>query len=206
MYSPKLFRESRPQVLIDTIGSIGAMSLVTSGPAGLMSTFAPVMIEGSLEHPIVSGHIAKANPQWRETDESQPALAIAIGANGYVSPNWYPTKQTDPRVVPTWNHVHIQAHGRIEFLPDHDDCLGVVTALTNIHEGTMPSPWSVDDAPSDFIDTKLAGIVAFRLHVEQLEGMFKMSQNQCTENRAGVIGALGDSSEVARVMSEVAAD
>jgi len=206
MYSQKLFRESRPEELIDTIRSIGAMSLVTSGPDGFISTFAPVIVEGSPEQPIVVGHMARANPQWRDTDTTRPALAIAIGANGYVSPNWYATKKTDPRVVPTWNHVHIQAHGRVEFLPDRGDCLEIVRALTDIHESAMPKPWSVDDAPDDFIDTKLAGIVGFRIHVERLEGMFKMSQNQSAENRAGVIGALGDSSDVAKVMTMVATD
>jgi len=206
MYSQKIFRESRPEKLIDTIRSIGAMSLVTSGPDGLISTFAPVMIEGPPERPMVVGHIAKANPQWRDTDTTQSALAIAIGANGYVSPNWYSTKPDDPRVVPTWNHVHIQAHGRVEFLPGRGDCLEIVRALTDVHESTMPKPWSVDDAPDDFIDAKLAGIVGFRLHVERLEGMFKMSQNQSAENRAGVIGALTDSSDVAEVMTTVAMD
>jgi len=204
MYSQKLFRESRPKVLIDTIMSIGAMSLVSSGPEGLISTFAPVIVEGPPEQPIVVGHIARANPQWRDTNTSRPALAIAIGANGYVSPNWYPTKTNDPRVVPTWNHVHIQAHGHVEFLPDRDECLRIVNALTDLHESALPEPWSVDDAPDDFIDAKLAGIIGFRLRVERLEGMFKMSQNQTAENRAGVAQALGESDDIAQVMTEVA--
>jgi len=201
MYAQKTFREPRHEELINTIGLIGAMSLVTSSPKGLLSTFVPVVIEGPPEKTIVVGHIARANPQWRDTDTSGPAMAIAIGPHGYVSPNWYPTKMTDQRVVPTWNHVHIQAHGRIEFLPDRGDCLEIVTALTDLHESTMAKPWSISDAPSEFIDAKLAGIVGFRLHVTRLEGMFKMSQNQPAENRAGVIGALGNSSELAQVMT-----
>ncbi len=202
MYAQRHFRETDPEILTATIRSIGAISLVTSAQGGLMSTFAPVLVEGDAQQPVLVGHIAKANPQWRDTDPSGPAMAIAIGANGYISPNWYPSKTSDPKVVPTWNHVHVQAHGRIEFLPNRDDCLRIVTALTEFHETNRPEPWSVDDAPDDFVDSKLAAIVGFRLRVDRLEGMFKMSQNQPAENRAGVIDALGPASDVARIMSQ----
>ncbi len=202
MYAQRHFRETDSEILAATIRSIGAISLVTSAPGGLMSTFAPVLVEGDAEHPVLVGHIAKANPQWRDTDSSCPAMAIAIGANGYISPNWYPSKRWDPKVVPTWNHVHVQAHGRIEFLPDRDDCRQIVTALTELHEAHRPEPWSIDDAPDDFVDSKLAAIVGFRLRVDRLEGMFKMSQNLSAENRGGVVDALGTANEVARIMSE----
>jgi len=190
MYAPKIFREEQTSVLLSTIAAIGAVSLVTTTDEGLVSTFAPVLVDGDDDNPVLVGHISRSNPQWRTADTSQPALAIAVGANGYVSPNWYPSKHDDPRVVPTWNYLQVQARGRIEFLESRVDCLKIVGALTDLHESHMDNGWSVDDAPPDFIDSKLTGIVGFYLHVDGLEGSSKLSQNQTEPDRSGVLDAL----------------
>ncbi|MFT7648999.1 MAG: transcriptional regulator [Candidatus Poriferisodalaceae bacterium] len=193
MYAPKFFREERQQVLLDTIREVGAVSLVTHTPEGLASTLMPTLIGGTDEAPELIGHIARANPQWKTTDTSQQALAIAIGANHYVSPNWYPSKKIDGQVVPTWNYVHIQAHGRVEFIDDRDECLAIVTGLTDLHEAEQHAPWAVNDAPPEFTDSKLKAIVGVRIRIDRLEGSFKLSQNQAAENRDGVIEGLTSS-------------
>jgi len=190
MYAPNIFREDRTSVLLSAIAAIGAVSLVTTTDDGLVSTFVPVLVEGDDDNPVLVGHVARSNPQWRTADTSQPALAIAVGANGYVSPNWYPSKRDDPRVVPTWDCLQVQAHGRVEFLESRVDCLKIVGALTDLHEARLTNGWSVEDAPADFIDSKLVGIVGFRLHVDQLEGSSKLSQNQPEANRHGVVDGL----------------
>jgi transcriptional regulator len=33
------------------------------------------------------------------------------GAQGYVTPSWYPSKQSTRKVVPTWNYETVQARG-----------------------------------------------------------------------------------------------
>ncbi|MGY9073280.1 MAG: FMN-binding negative transcriptional regulator [Acidimicrobiales bacterium] len=193
MYAQQAFREDRPEVLLEAMRDIGAVSLVTHSNDGLVSTLMPVLIGGAPEHPMLIGHIAKANPQWKVTDTSKQALAIAIGPNDYISPNWYPSKQVDGEVVPTWNFVHIQAHGSVEFIEDRDECLAIVTALTDHHEAPSEKPWAVSDAPQEFTDVKLRGIVGVRIMVERLEGSFKLSQNQSADNRSGVLEGLNAS-------------
>jgi transcriptional regulator len=51
---------------------------------------------------LIRAHVAKANPLWRAAP--CPALLIVSPVDAYVSPNWYPSKQADPAVVPTWNY------------------------------------------------------------------------------------------------------
>ena len=46
------------------------------------------------------------------------------------------------------------------------------------------------DAPADFIDGMLKGIVGFALPITRLEGKWKMSQNRPAADRAGVIDGL----------------
>jgi transcriptional regulator len=75
-----------------------------------------------------------------------------------------------------------------------------VRALTDRHEAGRAQPWSIDDAPAEFIDRQLKGIVGFEMPISRLEGKWKLSQNRPVEDRAGVISGLrelGDESSTA---------
>lgn len=141
---------------------------------------------------MIYGHVAKANPQWRAPVLGD-GLAIFMGPDAYVTPAWYQAKQETGKVVPTWNYVAVHAYGPIEFFEDADRLLDVVTRLTNLHEGGRAAPWSVSDAPPDFIQSQLKGIVGLRLPITRLEGKRKMSQNRNAADRAGVVSGLAAS-------------
>lgn len=186
MYAPPHFRQERDE-LLHALRAIGAVNLITETADSMQATFLPILVTGSHEDPVIVGHIARANPQWREARTDRPALAVATGPNNYVTPNAYPSKATDPKVVPTWNYVHVQAHGRVEWITDEAEKLAIVSLLTDTHEVAEPAPWAVSDAPADYISGRLRSIVGLRLHVTSLEGSFKLSQNQSEQNRTAVI-------------------
>ncbi len=190
MYAPPHFRETRPEVLLDVIRDLGAVTLVSAGSDELRASFVPVLVAGSTDEPVLVGHVSAANPQCREANTDGPVLAIATGPHSYVSPTWYPSKATDERVVPTWNYVHVQAHGSIEWMTEPDEKLAIISTLTDHHEVASEQPWAVSDAPEDFVASKVADIVGFRLRVTRLEGSFKLSQNQGAANRDGVLDGL----------------
>jgi transcriptional regulator len=112
------------------------------------------------------------------------------GSNSYISPNWYPSKKTDSKVVPTWNYTAVHATGEIEFINDPDWLMALLNDLTNKNEITQNQPWAVSDAPSKFIDKQLPAIVGIEIMVDELKGKFKLSQNQTPENRQGVQSGL----------------
>ena len=68
--------------------------------------------------------------------------------------------------------------------------LDVVTRLTNRHETKRTQPWAVSDAPDDFVQGMLRGIVGIALPITRLEGKVKMSQNRPAADIAGVIEGL----------------
>jgi transcriptional regulator len=100
------------------------------------------------------------------------------------------TKRENGKVVPTWNYVTIHAYGTVEFFNDPERLRNVVTRLTERQETPRAEPWAVTDAPADFIDAMLKGIVGFTLPISRLEGKWKMSQNRPAEDRAGVVAGL----------------
>ncbi|RWB53936.1 FMN-binding negative transcriptional regulator [Mesorhizobium sp.] len=193
MYIPPAFRDDDHESLKATIRAARLATLVTATAEGPLATPLPLFLdEDEGEHGVIYGHVAKANPHWRVPPLGD-GLAIFMGPDAYVTPAWYQTKQETGKVVPTWNYVAVHAHGPVEFFEDADRLLDVVTRLTSLHEGGRASPWAVSDAPPDFIQAQLRGIVGLRMPIMRLEGKRKMSQNRNAADRAGVVSGLAAS-------------
>ncbi|MEI9421204.1 FMN-binding negative transcriptional regulator [Mesorhizobium sp. Cs1299R1N1] len=193
MYTPPAFRDDDKDSLMATIRAARLANLVTATADGPLATPLPLFLdETEGEHGVIHGHLARANPQWRVPAVGN-GLAIFMGPDAYVTPAWYATKQETGKVVPTWNYAAVHAYGPVEFFDDADRLLEVVTRLTNLHEGARAAPWAVSDAPPDFIQSQLRGIVGLRMPVVRLEGKRKMSQNRNAADRAGVATGLATS-------------
>ncbi|MDW6025399.1 FMN-binding negative transcriptional regulator [Mesorhizobium sp. BAC0120] len=193
MYTPPAFRDDVQESLRATIRAARLANFVTATPDGPLATALPLYLDESEgEHGVIYGHLAKANPQWRIPPLGD-GLAIFMGPDAYVTPTWYATKQETGKVVPTWNYVAVHAHGPVEFFEDPDRLLEVVRRLTNLHEGERASPWAVSDAPADFVQAQLRGIVGIRMPITRLEGKRKMSQNRSDADRRGVVNGLLES-------------
>lgn len=201
MYLPPHFKEERLPVLHEAIRHSRVASLITMTGAGMVASHVPMLLDGEPSpFGTLLGHVAKANMQWRDSVAGTDGLAIFLGPEAYISPAWYPSKREDGKVVPTWNYVAIHAYGPVEFFEDAGRLLKVVTRLTETHEGKRADPWSVSDAPDDYIRARLKGIVGFEMPIRRLEGKWKMSQNQSAENRLGAADGLkreGAAAEIA---------
>lgn len=191
VYVPPHFQQSDPALLHEAIRGAGLATLVSLGADGLVASHVPLMLDAAAgPNGTLIGHLAKGNPQGRGVAAGVEALAIFQGPDAYITPSWYATKREHGKVVPTWNYVAIHAYGPLEFFDDATALLDVVTRLTNRHESPRAAPWAVDDAPPDFIQAHLKGIVGFRLPITRLEGKWKMSQNRPAADRAGVAEGL----------------
>jgi transcriptional regulator len=187
MYVPPLFAEDRPEEMQAIMRSCSLPMLVSvlkedSGPR-MTATHLPL----TLADDRLVGHIARANKQWKLLDAGVESLAIFSGADGYVSPSYYATKQETGRVVPTWNYEAVHVYGRLEIIEDPARIREIVTNLTNRFEGPRKAPWKVSDAPEDYVAMQLKAIVGLVLHITRMIGVRKLSQNKTAADRAGVI-------------------
>jgi transcriptional regulator len=189
VYLPPAFRQDSIDVLHDSIRQSGLATLVTLTTDGLIASHVPLLLESEPPpYGTLIGHLARPNPQARGA--AGEALAIFLGPDAYITPSWYATKRETGKVVPTWNYVAIHAAGPIDFFDDPDRLLDVVTRLTERHEGARTAPWAVSDAPADFVQGMLKGIVGFSIRITRLQGKWKMSQNRPEADRAGVVAGL----------------
>lgn len=185
MYIPRKFALTDEQTA-QALAAAEFAHLVSNHPSGLLVTPLPLMYDVS-NHSLL-GHVSRANPHWHA--DGADSVAIFAGPHTYISPGFYPTKNETGKVVPTWNYEILNVYGR---LVTHDDpawLLDLVTRLTERHETGRPQPWQVSDAPSEFTQSQLRGIVGVELAIATVEGAAKMSQNQPDRNRDGVIAGL----------------
>ncbi|MEG3091607.1 FMN-binding negative transcriptional regulator [Sphingomonas sp. PB1R3] len=192
-YPPRAFRETREHVLLAAVAEIGLASLVVVRNGMPEAVSLPMIATREGEALVLEGHVARANPLWRLAEGGTAALAIFQGPHAYVHPGWYPTKRDHGKVVPTWNYVVVQAQGALSVTHDPDWLAAHLARLTQAKEAGQASPWSMDDAPADFIQGLQRGIVGLTLHVARLEGVWKIAQHHPEPNRRGVIDGLAAS-------------
>ncbi|MDA8208232.1 MAG: FMN-binding negative transcriptional regulator [Actinomycetota bacterium] len=184
MYLQRHF-EAGEELLQEMLANLGALDLVTASESGLDATVMPMIYRPGERSSSLRGHMARANRQWRGADGG-PALAIARGPGAYVSPSYYPSKERDPRVVPTWNYLVLHFHGILHVHDDQDWTRENVEELTRLHEGTVGRTWRVEDAPADYVAQMLKGVVGVEMVVERVEAKAKMSQNRPLEDASNV--------------------
>ena len=193
MYQPAHFAEHDAATLLALMKAHPLATLVRGG-AMLAADILPLEVDRVDEGWRITGHVARANPLWREAD-GQPVLLLFQGPQAYVSPNWYPSKFQHGKAVPTWNYAMVQVHGTLRAIQDAEWLRALVTRLTERHEAGRPAPWHVADAPPDYLDAMLKAIVGIEIEVTRVEGKFKLSQNRSTEDQAGVmLGLAADAS------------
>jgi len=191
MYRPPAFREDRPELLHAAIRAHPLATLVTHGPSGLTANLVPFTLAAREDgRDLLRAHLARANPQLADLRAGGAALAIFQGPQAYVTPSWYPSKQAHGKVVPTWNYILVQAHGRPRVIDDAAWLREQIDALTAQQEADRADPWAVADAPADFVAAQLKGIAGVEIAVDRIEGKWKASQNQPADNHAGVVAGL----------------
>jgi transcriptional regulator len=209
LYLPAHFNETRTDVLHALMRARPLTTLVTQCESGLIANHLPVQ---TLDEPAplgcIRGHIARANPLWREYRSESQALAIFQGPQIYISPSFYPSKAATGEVVPTWDYAVVHAGGTLRFIHDAQWLRSFVAGLTNTHEMPRSQPWKIDDAPAAYIEKMLSLIVGFEFSIVSLAGKWKVSQNRPQADRQGVIRNLrgaadADSHEIAAMLASL---
>ena len=189
MYTPKSFRVSDTTELHAYMRSFSFATLVTQGKGGMTATHLPILLDADVK-PLgrLFGHMARANPQWRNIDGE--ALVIFPGPHAYISASWYET----PGTVPTWNYVAVHAYGKLRTIEDRDTMHNILKLTVSTYERAMPQPWTYD-ASDPVFDNMRQEIIGFEIEISRLEGKHKLNQNHPEARRQKVIKALEHQSD-----------
>ena len=193
MYVPKHFEEKDVGVLHALIRSHPLGTWVTQTEGALVVNHIPFLVDPTDgEYGTLIGHVARVNPIWNAFSSEIASVVIFQGPQGYITPSWYPTKHAHGKAVPTWNYAVVHAHGIPRAIKDKDWLLKHVTMLSDLHESERAVPWSVSDAPPEYIDTMLKAIVGIEIPISAVIGKWKTSQNRPLPDKLGTIAGLYD--------------
>ncbi len=199
MYIPAPFREADRAILYDFIVAhpLGVLvSAMADGHAAApYATHVPLHLDR--ERGVLTGHLARMNPHvallTSAGHSTVPGLVVFSGADHYITPSWYPTKQATAKVVPTWNYVAVHVAGPVTLHDDVDWLAAHLATLTDHHEASQAHPWAMHDAPADYLDAQMRAVVGVSIVIESLEGKYKLSQNRSDADIDGVIDGLARS-------------
>lgn len=185
MYLPDAFSSEDPQAL-DRLVDYGAFGTLVSQLGGApFASHLPVLYQRTGAGVTLTGHWARANPQWREI-EGQRVLFIFQGPHAYISPRWY----LDPeKNVPTWNYAVAHVYGRIRVIHEVAELERIVTSLAAKYEAGAQEPWRFEDTGAAG-RARLGAIVGFELVADQVQVKVKLGQNQKEGNVEGAIAGL----------------
>ena len=191
MYLPTQFEETRLEVLHELMRCHPFGTFVIATGSGLVANHFPFLLEpGAGELGTLRAHMARSNPAWQRLDQAAEALVIFQGPQSYVTPSWYPGKRADGKVVPTWDYAVVHAYGRPRAIEEPSWLFAFLEQLTRVHESNEERPWSIADAPRDYIERMVAGVVGIEMPISRIEGKWKVSQNQPVADRFGVAAGL----------------
>jgi transcriptional regulator len=206
MYQPPHFREDRIEVQHALIRDYPLGLLITAGAGGLMANPIPFLLDSNgATLGVLRCHLARANPQWHELMAVEECMTVFQGPESYITPSWYATKRETGKVVPTWNYATVHVWGRPTVVEDAAWLRRQIDGLTALQEGRRAPPWSVSDAPEDFVAAQVKGIVGVEIPISRIEGKWKVSQNRPENDRAGVVQGLageGDAGAMATLVAE----
>jgi len=199
MYVPKLNQMEDRAALLGYMRTYSFAALASAGPAGLMATHLPFVVEEHEGRITLLAHMAKANPQWRDFAAGADAMAIFMQPHAYVSPRLYDSRQN----VPTWNYVAVHAYGRPVLIEERAAKIELQKKL--IRQVDAAYLEQMDQLPQSYLDAKLAAIVSFSLEVTRIDARYKLSQDKNPAERERIARELesgGDSvaGETARLM------
>lgn len=197
MFLPEIFVEKDLEKLYALIQDYPFATLISHSAEGVEANHLPfkLLLDKESDTAVLIAHIAKGNPLHTQIENNTDVLVIFQGEQGYISPNWYPTKQQHHQHVPTWNYQVVHIKGKINFLHDEKSLRGILAKLTRTHEAKQAKPWKMSDAPSEYIAEELKGIIGIEIQIEKITGKFKLSQNREKIDALGVVAGLEQQGE-----------
>ena len=183
MYIPQHFAEHDQTEILRFIAANAFGTLVTVENGVPFASHIPFLLEQD-DTLTLSGHLAKANPQWQHLVANPQVLAMFQGAHAYVSPTWY-----EGTGVPTWNYTAVHVYGTVRVIHDTAWLQAQVESLSHCYEGDTPNAW-IPSYPAKMLEA----IVGFEITIESLQAKYKLSQNRSAADQHNVRQALEASS------------
>lgn len=194
MYTPKYAQNNNIDEVKDFIKANSFGILVSNLENKIWATHIPLELGKNAEgKDVLSGHISRANPQWKNFVNDKQVMCIFSGSHSYISSSWYNHEN-----VPTWNYIAVHIYGKIKII-EGEDLLTSLKRLVNKYEAGSKKPVVIEKMSQEYIQQTMKGIVGFEISIDEIHSTYKLSQNRDEVNHENIIKELekkGDSNSL----------
>lgn len=181
MYIPKHFQLHEKGTILAFMRQYPFATMVSTVNGHPVATHLPFHLKEAGDELVLTAHMAKANPQWKDMEE---VLVIFQGPHAYISPQHYEKEDN----VPTWNYVAVHAYGTVKIITDETKGYAMLEELMQQSEPGYLAQW--ERLSPDYKQRLYKGIVPFEVTVTELQAKHKLSQNKTAQERQQIITAL----------------
>lgn len=196
LYTPEHYQFADRHEQLHFISRYPLAQIVTVVPSAhqnpaIEATITPLFHQGSDLELNFIGHIAKRNIQSQRIADGADVLALFLGPQAYVSPNWFNVENT----VPTWNYVALQLRGTLCIENDHRQLMHTLRITCSHMEsehfiGDTARQWNMDSVDPKLVDKLSHMVTAFSIKGVTLEGVKRLSQDKDYQDMQSIMAGL----------------
>ena len=163
-----------------------------------VATQIPVFMDEKDGKYFLTGHIMRNTDHHKAFEQNKNVLAVFTGPHIYVSAAWY----ANPSVGSTWNYMSVHAKGTIRF-GDTDELVAILKRLSLYFENNNPASATVfDNLPAEYTQRMIKAIVPFEIEINDLQHVFKLSQDRDEKSYENIIDQLEKRGEDGQYIAE----
>ena len=179
--------EDEPEI-VDFVRKNAFATLISQVDGKPWATHLPFVLGKNISgEAVLSGHMAKANPQWKSISEKDDVLVIFQGSHAYISSSWYNHEN-----VPTWNYLAVHVSGKIRLI-EGQELMDHLKSLTDTYEEGRPNRVRVETMSESYVAGQLRALAGFEIKIEEVKGSAKLSQNRDDVNYHHIVEKLEES-------------
>jgi transcriptional regulator len=192
MYNLSYFKEKDPTSWMKFIEefpfAILTGSFLNGKQVATQIPFIVVEKEGEL---FIQGHIMKHSDHFDALTENKQALVLFTGPNAYVSASWY----ANPNEGSTWNYMSVHVSGEINFLTKNELNKLMRKMTLRFENQNQNSPTILENLDHKYINAMFEAIEGIELKLDQVNNIFKLSQNKDENSYHSIIDKLNQLGE-----------
>lgn len=182
MYNISYFKANNQEEIIAFMHANPFVTICGVDANGLpVATHIPILINQEADKIILSGHIMRKQDHSNAFEINNNVLVIFSAPSAFVSASWYTTKNMGS----TWNYQTVHARGKLE-IKDEAHLRQLLTNLTLHFEKDPESPTQVKNLSEEYMQQNMKAIYSFDIVVQDLQHVFKLSQNRDNESHQNI--------------------
>ncbi len=182
MYNISYFKANNQEEIIAFMHANPFVTICGVDANGLpVATHIPILIKQEDDKIILSGHIMRKQDHSNAFEINNNVLVIFSAPSAFISASWYTTKNMGS----TWNYQTVHARGKLE-IKDEAHLRQLLTNLTLHFEKDPESPTQVKNLSEEYMQQNMKAIYSFDIVVQDLQHVFKLSQNRDNESHQNI--------------------